>query len=60
MSMMYCECCDKQVDTDFMDHCKWEPFKCENCVDLGDDPTPDEEGEPPITWKERASWEKPR
>ena len=24
------------------------------------DPTPDEEGEPPITWKERASQERPR
>ena len=24
------------------------------------DPTPDEEGEPPITWRERASWERPR
>ena len=59
MSMMYCFYCDRPVDTDEMDHCQWEPdFKCGACVD--EDPTPDEEGEPPITWKERASWEKPR
>ena len=33
MSMMYCTFCDKSVDTDFMDHCEWGPFKCEVCVD---------------------------
>lgn len=33
MSMMYCTFCDKPVDTDFMDHCEWGPFKCEVCVD---------------------------
>ena len=65
MSMMYCIYCDRQVDTDFMDHCnfnaRYDSFMCEDCVDrYDDDPTPDEEGEPPITWKERASWEKPR
>jgi len=49
-----------------MDHCEWgtdkdpDHFKCEDCVDLEIDPTPDEEGEPPIGWQERASWEKPR
>ena len=61
MSMMYCPFCDRPVDTDFMDHCQWEPeFKCEDCVDSEEGPATDEEGEPPITWLERASWEKPR
>ena len=34
MSVMYCEHCDRMVDTDFMDHCEWWPFKCDDCVDL--------------------------
>lgn len=39
MSLMYCEHCDRLVDTDLMDHCEWEKdgdpdyFKCESCVD---------------------------
>jgi hypothetical protein len=38
MSMMYCTFCDCPVDTDFMDHCQWEPeFKCEDCVDEDDE-----------------------
>ena len=59
MSMMYCDHCDKQVDTDKMDHCQFEPeFMCEDCMDR--DPTPDVEGEPPITWLERAKQVRPR
>ena len=37
MSMMFCTFCDRPVDTDFMDHCEWEPFKCEDCVDEEDE-----------------------
>ena len=38
MSVMFCPHCDRMVDTDFMDHCEWEPeFKCEDCVDEEDD-----------------------
>jgi len=60
MSMMYCTRCDRPVDTDFMDHCQWgEEFICENCVD-NYDPTPDEQGEPPVTWLENASKVRPR
>ena len=66
MSIMYCKFCSRQVDTDFMDDCEWgtdqdpKHFKCEDCVDNDYDPTPDEEGEPPITWLERASRYEPR
>ena len=66
MSMVYCNFCDRTVDTDFMDHCEWgtdedlEHFKCENCVDNDDDPTPDEQGEPLITWLENANKVMPR
>jgi hypothetical protein len=41
-------------------------YYCDNCPhwecrpNVDYDPTADEEGEPPITWKERANWEKPR
>jgi hypothetical protein len=44
MSMMYCTFCDCPVDTDFMDHCQWEPeFKCEDCVDKDDEDDEDDE-----------------
>ena len=39
MSMMYCDYCDRPVDTDYMDDCEWgtdedpDHFKCQDCVD---------------------------
>ena len=59
MSMWYCNHCDRAVDTNAMDHCEWgsaedpDHFKCDDCVDRDEDPTPDEEGEPPVTMAER-------
>jgi hypothetical protein len=60
MSVMWCYTCCKNVDTDLMDHCEWEPFKCEDCVDTDYDPTPDEQGEPPISWHDYARKMRPR
>lgn len=66
MSVMYCKFCSNNVDTDFMDHCEWgtdqdhKHFKCDDCVDDDFDPTPDEQGEPPISMQERMEMIKSR
>jgi hypothetical protein len=61
MSIMYCETCDKMVDTDFMDHCQFFPdFICENCVDEIVERAADYDGEPPVTWLENTKGVKPR
>ena len=61
MSMMYCECCDKMIDTNTMDHCQFFPdFICENCVDEIVDRAASYDGEPSVTWLENASKVRPR
>ena len=59
MSQWYCTYCDKHVYANEQDHADYELMMCEDCVD-NYDPTPDDQGEPPIGWADYARGVKPR